>query len=88
MIHEMNLADRLNASVSRQRMSAEREGRESFDEQQLKLRSCHICGDPEDYCVPCETCHKPVCENCRLLLHGVSECLSCVDDSETVGGEA
>jgi hypothetical protein len=71
--HEITLADRLRASVSnprppvRERVTCESEGRESFDEQELKNNSCHICGDPPDYCVACDECRKPVCDKCRLL---------------------
>lgn len=69
MIHEMNMADRLRASIAnppaRERMTCEREAVESQAAQSVAAKSCHVCGDPEDYCVICEQCKKPVCDKHR-----------------------
>lgn len=80
MIHEMKLEDRLRASISnprppvQERMTCEREAKESDSAAIAKERSCSVCGDPEDYCAPCSGCGKPFCENHRSFR---SMCLAC-----------
>lgn len=74
MIHEITLSDRLRASfelrirpVLQERITCEREARESDAEAIAKERSCKTCGDPEGYCCPCEGCGKPICDSHRTV---------------------
>lgn len=82
MIHEITLSDRLKASLSarprppiQERMTCEREAAESQVEEIRREKACSVCGDPEDYCAPCEGCGKPVCDKHRSSDAGM--CFGC-----------
>lgn len=90
MIHEMETSDRLKASLGSKpnarppfgvrRQSSFDEGAEAARDLELRARSCHICGDPPDYCLTCEGCRLPFCDKHRRNVDGVILCDSCAEN--------
>ena len=68
----MSLYDRIRASFGYvpRPPAPERETCESESHQELEAaiaseRACKVCGDPEDYCVECDQCKKPIYDKHR-----------------------